>query len=1107
MNHKKENPLLFPASYSLRSNALWISSVALLYFLLAQLSLSLRFEPEGIAAIWPPSGIFLSAILLTRRNLRPWLVGTLIIVDFISEMMAGTSWGVSLIYALALTGDAVFSAWLLQRFIGIPITFSRVRELIGWLLLSVLFSNASFSLVVAVANVWFLQGSTFWNAFFWWMSSAAIGNLVVTPFILSWAAWSKNRDGTSIPKMMLEGTILFALMGLLGQLYYTHLTTDDLYAVLLPYLVFPFLLWEAMRYGVRGVATTALTLATIAIFFLVTGTVTDDLFHVPTLDVLIISQLFLAIMIVPALFLAAALTERQQATEMLRESEDKFKYFFDYSIIGNAIIWPSGEFQANNELCKMLVYSPEELQHKMWQDISYPEDKELSQREINTLLSGEKEVAHYSKRFIKKDGSVIWVDIGSALRRDQVGNPLYFITALVDTTERRRAEAQIKLQAAALTSAANAIVITDRNGSIEWANPAFTFLTGYSAEEAVGQNPRILKSGVQNQAFYWKMWDTIQKGQVWHSELVNKRKDGSLYYEEETITPLHNLQGEISQFISIKQNVTQRKQDEEILKKNLQREEQIAALGRVLAKSRNLAEICRESHHALMNLTGCAYFAIAMLESKEDAIKMIYSASENTEYDAALYPLLDLRDPYSVSVYARPIQTHMPFIISGPIELPSWLVGSPNFSAIDMHSTCCLPMMAEDRVIGVIQLQSPRENDFARDDLEWLSVAANQVALSIQNARLFDEAQQRIADLSTLATIDSAVISHLEPQKLFEIILKQVSGRLKVDAVTLFLFRSKEQILECVSETGFYNKAILKMNLHLGESLTGKAAQSQKILHYELDNLENVDLLREASKLEGFIDYYGMPLLANSQLIGVLEIFHRSRLAPDANWYRFFEILANQAAIAIQTIQLYNDIQISNNDLLKAYDLTIEGWSRAMDMRDQETEYHTRRVTELTLRLAKRLGVSDAQTVDLFRGALLHDIGKLGVPDRILLKTGRLTEEEWGVMRKHPQFAFEMLNQIEYLRPALDIPYCHHEKWDGTGYPRGLKGELIPFGARLFALVDVYDALTSDRPYRKAWSRERTLNYIREQSGKHFDPRVVEAFLSLLQTGELGQMI
>ncbi len=217
-----------------------------------------------------------------------------------------------------------------------------------------------------------------------------------------------------------------------------------------------------------------------------------------------------------------------------------------------------------------------------------------------------------------------------------------------------------------------------------------------------------------------------------------------------------------------------------------------------------------------------------------------------------------------------------------------------------------------------------------------------------------------------------------------------------------------------------------------------------------------------------------------------LELLARVRTITRLNRYR--KLLDERA-----------NIEKAHLKLLQAYDAVIEGWSRAMDMRDKETEGHTQRVAELTVHLAKAIGMDDQSLVEARRGALLHDIGKLGVPDAILQKPGKLTEEEWIIMRMHPQYAFDMLKPDPYLTQALDIPYCHHEKWDGSGYPRGLRGEEIPLSARLFAFADVWDALTSDRPYRSALSAEEATEYIHKNSGSHFDPTFVEIFLVIAQ--------
>jgi len=248
---------------------------------------------------------------------------------------------------------------------------------------------------------------------------------------------------------------------------------------------------------------------------------------------------------------------------------------------------------------------------------------------------------------------------------------------------------------------------------------------------------------------------------------------------------------------------------------------------------------------------------------------------------------------------------------------------------------------------------------------------------------------------------------------------------------------------------------------------------------------------------EGFISYYAVPLIAKGKVSGVLEIFHRAPVAPDQEWLDFLEALAAQAAIAVDNASLFNSLQRSNIDLILAYDTTLEGWSKALDLRDKETEGHSQRVTDMTIKIARAMGVSEAELVHVKRGALLHDIGKMGIPDSILLKPGPLTDEEWEIMRKHPVYAHELLSPIAFLRPALDIPYYHHEKWDGTGYPHGLKGEQIPLSARIFAVVDVWDALNSKRPYRPAWPEEKVIEYLHEQTGKHFNPKVVEIFLGM----------
>ena len=252
---------------------------------------------------------------------------------------------------------------------------------------------------------------------------------------------------------------------------------------------------------------------------------------------------------------------------------------------------------------------------------------------------------------------------------------------------------------------------------------------------------------------------------------------------------------------------------------------------------------------------------------------------------------------------------------------------------------------------------------------------------------------------------------------------------------------------------------------------------------------------------EKFISYFSVPLIGKGEVKGVLEIFHRSALNPDQGWISFLETLAGQTTIAIENAILFQDLQRSNFELAMAYDATIEGWSHALDLRDKDTEGHTLRVTEMAIDLARAVGVRDDQLIYMRRGGLLHDIGKMAVPDHILLKPDPLTDEEWIVMRRHPQLAYDWLVSIPFLKQALEIPYYHHEKWDGSGYPLGLKGELIPLAARIFAVADVWDALTNDRPYRQAWPDEQAIEYMRANSGIYFDPKILDAFLKYISNG------
>ena len=358
---------------------------------------------------------------------------------------------------------------------------------------------------------------------------------------------------------------------------------------------------------------------------------------------------------------------------------------------------------------------------------------------------------------------------------------------------------------------------------------------------------------------------------------------------------------------------------------------------------------------------------------------------------------------------------------------------------------------------------------------------------------------RQMQQFSALRSIDLAIASGLDLNLLLSMLLDQVTALVHIDAVSILLLNSKTNMLEFTAGKGFYSNSLQHTHLKLGEGYAGRVAVERKMLIISDLTQNGAEFNRSPHFMqEHFISYHGVPLMAKGRTLGVLELFHRSALQPDADWLDFLVMIAGQAAIAIDSGLMFKEVQRSNMELNLAYDATIEGLSRAMDLRDKRTEEHARRVTETTIGLAVRLGVGGSDLVHIRRGAILHDIGKVAIPDDILFKPGPLAEKEWEIMRRHPSIAVDLLSPVTYLAPALDIPHWHHEKWDGTGYPDHLHGETIPFPARLFALVDVYDALTSNRPYRSAWSKQKTIQYIESQSGKHFDPTIVPKYGSFM---------
>lgn len=411
-----------------------------------------------------------------------------------------------------------------------------------------------------------------------------------------------------------------------------------------------------------------------------------------------------------------------------------------------------------------------------------------------------------------------------------------------------------------------------------------------------------------------------------------------------------------------------------------------------------------------------------------------------------------------------------------------------------------VPVRTMSETIGVLSVavQSPQKIKTHHQRL--ITTIAEIAGNALHRSNLYERSEEQIRRLTTLREMDMAITSSLDLNITLNIITEHLITKMGVSAAAILVFNPDSQMLDYYAVSGFKNRDAGHTSMSIGDGLAGQILLSRRAIY--INDLSRETSVKRMTLLadESFVSYYAVPLFSKGITKGILETYFKEPFSPTADWIDFLQTLAGQATIAIDNAQLFENLQRTNQEISLAYDTTLEGWGKALELRDKETQGHTQRVTNLTLELARQIGIPESELIHIRRGALLHDIGKMGVPDNILRKPGPLSDEETAEMRKHPRYAFDLLTPIPYLRPSLDIPYCHHEWWDGSGYPRGLKGEEIPLSARIFAIIDVWDALLSDRPYRKAWDEKAVLKYINDLKGRQFDPLVVETFQKMLET-------
>jgi len=743
------------------------------------------------------------------------------------------------------------------------------------------------------------------------------------------------------------------------------------------------------------------------------------------------------------------LDERTRVETALRESEEKFRNIIESSPMGMHIyqLEPDDRLvflDANPSSNLILGVDCQQFVGKTIEE-AFPAltETEVPIRYRRAATTGEP--WHYDQIDYDENGISGAFEV-YAFQTEPNKMAVFFL----DVTERKQAEEALRRSEDTLKSIFRAAptgigLVSDRK--LMQVNERIYEMSGYSREELIGQNARILYPSDEDYEYVGReKYRQIEQFGTGTVETRWQHKDGHIIDVLMSSTPIDPRDLDIGvTFTAL--DITERKQAEIALFRS---ENTLSSIFRVAPTGIGLIV---ENKILQVNERVCEMIAYGREELLGLDIRTIFPTDYHFQY------------------YERELEHQTA-----------------------EHGSCTIEtrwQCKDNNVIDVLFSVTPI-------DPYDLSMGLTFTALDISDRKQSEaRIQRQMRRLAALNQIDVAITSNVGLDRTIDILLEQTVRQLNVDAAAILLYKPATQTLEYFAGQGFNTEAIKTANLRLGQDYAGRAALERKIV-YATDSESNF-LNCDAFVDEGFRCYYGVPLVTKGQVKGVLEVFHRMMLDPGQGWMSFLETLAGQAAIAIDGAELVDNLERSNTELRLAYNTTLEGWAKALELRDFETQGHSNRVTELTIQVARAIGISEGDLVHVQRGALLHDIGKMAVPDQILLKEGPLDDKEWEIMRQHPIYAYEMLSSIEFLRPALDIPYFHHEKWDGSGYPQGIKGEAIPLAARVFAIIDVWDALSSKRPYRPARPRDEVLDYIRSQIGKHFDPHVAEVFFSIVE--------
>jgi PAS domain S-box-containing protein len=795
------------------------------------------------------------------------------------------------------------------------------------------------------------------------------------------------------------------------------------------------------------------------------------------------------------------------AARQLRESEERHRTLFETMAQGVVYQEAGGAITAANAAAqRILGLTLDEMQGRTSADPRW-----RAVREDGSPFPGAEHPSMVALSTGSEIGDVVmgvlnpkieeytWINVHARpqFRRGET-TPYQVYTTFEDVTQRKRSEDALRqanhLMERTLAALDEVVLICDpATHRIDFCSTAIAGIFGYRPEEVTGRPMDMLHLGAEAAADFRRQREAQNPPNgIARLEYQMRRKDGTVFPSEHTIAPLRDAAGQPSLAVHVIRDITERKEQQREL-------EGLVSVATSLRRAHTVEEMAPAILGQVMTFLSADASALTLVDPATGDSRVQLGAGAWSHRTGA-------RRPAGQGLTAKVIASRQTFVCQDVVA-EFGEAEAPVFG--DARALACSPLIAGNETVGSLvlgRISGAAAPAFIKpSEVRLLEGIADMAATAIQRARLHEQTQEQLQRLNALHTIDLAISGSMDLHITLGIVLDEVISQLHVDAAAILSLDTPTRSFHLAAARGVRSAALRNHVVRLGEGLPGRAALERQMVGESVVKEVSGGAARTAAlRLEGFVSHYCAPLISKGQVRGVLEVLHRAPVTPGPEWQDLLGSICKQAAIAMENAELLDGLRRSNADLILAYDSTLEGWSTALDRRDKEAAGHSRRVMAMAVEMAERLRMSEQELIYLRRGALLHDIGKLAIPDSLLLKNGPLSEEEWAVMRRHPQDSYDMLYPIVYLRPSLDVVYCHHEWWDGSGYPRGLKGEDIPLAARVFSIANVWDALSTNRPYRAALPRDQALAFMHQLAGVRFDPHLLESFFAMLERDSAG---